>query len=90
MKIYLLTLQMLGVKSVKGFSEPTQEITWRETAMTVTSLRILEDLPHYSDEELKTLLGLLTLNCYGEEVSNEVAEFAISERKRRKALEEAA
>lgn len=57
--------------------------------MTKVSINILTDLPHYSDEELKTLLGRLTLNCYGEEVSNEVAEFAISERKRRKAIKTA-
>ena len=57
--------------------------------MTKVSINILTDLPHYSDEELDILLGRLTLNCYGEEVGNEVAEFAISERKRRKAIKTA-
>lgn len=56
--------------------------------MNVLSIRIIRDLPLYTDEELKTLLGLLTLNCYGADVTEECSTFAITERKRRKALAE--
>lgn len=58
--------------------------------MNDLSIQIIRDLPVYSDEELKTLLGLLTLNCYGEDVSNECASFAINERNRRAAIAGAA
>ena len=54
--------------------------------MNPISIQILRDLPIYSDEEIKTLLGLLTLNCYGADVSEEVATFVINERNLRKVL----
>ena len=56
--------------------------------MKVLSIRIIRDLPLYTDEELKTLLTRLTLNMYGADVTEECATFAITERKRRKALSE--
>lgn len=58
--------------------------------MNDLSIQIIRDLPIYSDEEISILLGRLTLNMYGADVSNEVAEFAINERKRRAAIAEAA
>ena len=54
--------------------------------MNPISIQILRDLPIYSDEEIKTLLGLLTLNSYGADVSEEVATFVINERNLRKVL----
>jgi len=56
--------------------------------MNQLSIQIISDLPVYSDEEITILLGRLTLNMYGADVSNEVADFAINERKRRKAIAE--
>lgn len=58
--------------------------------MNDLSIQIIRDLPIYSDEEISILLGRLTLNMYGADVSNEVAEFAINERKRRAAIAEVA
>ena len=57
--------------------------------MEAVSKQILEGLPTYSDEDLKLVMGRLTLNMYGEKVSAEVAEFAISERKRRQSIKQA-
>jgi len=57
--------------------------------MEAVSKQILEGLPTYSDEDLKLVMGRLTLNMYGEKVSEEVAEFAISERKRRQSIKQA-
>jgi hypothetical protein len=56
--------------------------------MKVLSIQIIRDLPLYTDEELKTLLGRLTLNMYGADVTEECSTFAITERKRRQALAE--
>lgn len=54
--------------------------------MEAVSKQIIEGLPHYSDEDLKIVMGRLTLNMYGEKVSEEVAAFAINERDRRQAI----
>ncbi len=54
--------------------------------MEAVSKQILEGLPTYSDEDLKVVMGRLTLNMYGEKVSEEVATAVIRERKRREAL----
>ena len=56
--------------------------------MNQISIQIIRDLPIYSDDEIKTLLGRLTLNMYGADVSSECAEFAINERKRRAVVAE--
>lgn len=57
--------------------------------MNSISIDILTNLPSYSDEEISILLGRLTLCMYGEEVSDDCAEIALAERKRRKMLAEA-
>jgi len=54
--------------------------------MEAVSKQILEGLPTYSAEDLKVVMGRLTLNMYGEKVSEEVATAVIRERKRREAL----
>jgi len=54
--------------------------------MEAVSKQILEGLPTYSAEDLKVVMGRLTLNMYGEKVSEEVATTVIKERKRREAL----
>ena len=54
--------------------------------MEAVSKQILEGLPTYSAEDLKVVMGRLTLNMYGEKVSEEVATAVIKERKRREAL----
>ncbi len=54
--------------------------------MEAVSEQILEGLPTYSAEDLKVVMGRLTLNMYGEKVSEEVATAVIKERKRREAL----
>ena len=54
--------------------------------MNSTSVQIIKALPTLSDTELKTILGRLTLNMYGADVSNECADFVINERKRREAI----
>ena len=58
--------------------------------MEAASKQILEGLPHYSDKDLERLLGMLTLNMYGAQVSKEVAEYAINEHDRREAVSVAA
>ena len=55
--------------------------------MNPISIQILRDLPTYSDDDFRILLGRLTLNMYGADVSEETAECVIAERKRRKALQ---
>ena len=54
--------------------------------MEAVSKQIIEGLPTYSAEDLKVVMGRLTLNMYGEKVSEEVATAVIRERKRREAL----
>ena len=54
--------------------------------MEAVSKQIIEGLPTYSAEDLKVVMGRLTLNMYGEKVSEEVATAVINERKRREAL----
>jgi hypothetical protein len=54
--------------------------------MEAVSKQIIEGLPTYSAEDLKVVMGRLTLNMYGEKVSEEVATAVIKERKRREAL----
>lgn len=50
---------------------------------TINTIRA--DLRDYNDAEFKTLLGRLTLNAYGSEVSEALADEVITERKRRSA-----
>jgi len=57
--------------------------------MNSISIDILTNLHTYSDKELSILLGRLTLCMYGEDVSDDCAEIALAERKRRKMLAEA-
>ena len=67
----------------------TQKLTFEfGENMNQISIQIIRDLPIYSDDEIKTLLGRLTLNMYGADVSSECAEFAINERKRRAVVAE--
>lgn len=54
--------------------------------MNSTSIQIIKALPTLSDSELKTMLGRLTLNMYGKDVSDQCADFVINERKRREAI----
>ena len=54
--------------------------------MNEISRQILKALPHSTDEDLKILIGRLTLNMYGADVSDECAAFVINERDRREAL----
>lgn len=54
--------------------------------MEAISKQILEGLPTYNAEDLKVVMGRLTLNMYGEKVSEEVATTVIRERRRREAL----
>ena len=54
--------------------------------LNTVSTQILEALPHCTDYDLKILIGRLTLNMYGADVSNECADSVISERKRREAI----
>ena len=54
--------------------------------MNETSQHILRALPHSTDADLKILIGRLTLNMYGAEVSDQCAEYAILERNRREAI----
>mgnify|MGYP003674547998 CR=1 FL=1 len=54
--------------------------------MNEISRQILKALPNCTDEDLKILIGRLTLNMYGADVSDECAAFVINERDRREAL----
>jgi hypothetical protein len=54
--------------------------------MNDTSKTLLRLLPELSDEELRVLFGRLTLNMYGADTSDQMADFVITERKRREAL----
>tara|TARA_B110000977_G_scaffold185868_1_gene251157 strand:- start:481 stop:651 length:171 start_codon:yes stop_codon:yes gene_type:complete len=54
--------------------------------MNELSKQILEALPHSTDADLRVLIGRLTLNMYGAEVSEQCADYAILERKRREAI----
>lgn len=54
--------------------------------MNETSQQILRALPHSTDDDLRILIGRLTLNMYGSEVSEQCAEYVILERKRREAI----
>jgi hypothetical protein len=54
--------------------------------MNDTSKSLLRLLPELSDEELRVLFGRLTLNMYGADTSDQMADFVITERKRREAL----
>ncbi len=54
--------------------------------MNETSRQILRALPHSTDEDLKILIGRLTFNMYGAEVSEQCADYVILERKRREAI----
>jgi len=54
--------------------------------MNTLSIEILSKLTTYSDSALKILIGRLTLNMYGSDVSEECAEFVISEHDRRQAI----
>jgi hypothetical protein len=54
--------------------------------MTEASRTILTNLPTYTDDELRILMGRLTLNMYGADTSSECADYVIAERKRREAL----
>tara|TARA_R110002167_G_scaffold140943_1_gene328980 strand:- start:1001 stop:1177 length:177 start_codon:yes stop_codon:yes gene_type:complete len=54
--------------------------------MNEISRQILKALPHSTDEDLKIIIGRLTLNMYGADVSDECAAFVINERDRREAL----
>jgi hypothetical protein len=56
--------------------------------MNTTSIQIIRDLPTYSDDELQTLFGRLTLNMYGDDVSNEVADAVVNEKKHRRDLKQ--
>tara|TARA_R110000803_G_scaffold21803_1_gene54604 strand:- start:9781 stop:9951 length:171 start_codon:yes stop_codon:yes gene_type:complete len=55
--------------------------------MHETSQQILKALPHSTDDDLHILIGRLTLNMYGAEVSEQCAEYVILERKRREAID---
>ena len=54
--------------------------------MNDTSRQILTALPHSTDDDLRILIGRLTLNMYGAEVSEQCADYVILERKRREAI----
>jgi hypothetical protein len=54
--------------------------------MNTLSIQIIKDLPTYSDQEIEILLGRLTFNRYGADVSNECATFVFNERDRRDAI----
>jgi len=54
--------------------------------MNEISRQILKALPHSTDEDLKILIGRLTLNMYGADVSDECATFVLNERDRREAI----
>ena len=54
--------------------------------MSETSQHILRALPHCTDADLKILIGRLTLNMYGAEVSEQCADYVILEHKRREAI----
>ena len=54
--------------------------------MNEISRQILRALPHSTDKDLKILIGRLTLNMYGADVSNECATFVLNERDRREAI----
>ena len=56
------------------------------SALQFRSIQLIRDLPTYTDRDLRILFGRLTLNMYGAKVSDECAEFVISERKRREAI----
>ena len=47
--------------------------------MNETSRQILRALPHSTDADLKILIGRLTLNMYGAEVSEQCADYVILE-----------
>jgi hypothetical protein len=54
--------------------------------MNTLSIQIIKDLPTYSDQEIEILLGRLTFNRYGADVSDECATFVFNERDRRDAI----
>ncbi len=54
--------------------------------MQQTSLEIIRNLPHYTDTDLRKLIGMLCLDMYGKEVGAQVARFVYAERDRRDAL----
>ena len=54
--------------------------------MQQTSIEIIRNLPHYTDADLRKLIGMLCLDMYGKEVGTQVARFVYAERDRRNAL----
>ncbi len=54
--------------------------------MQQTSLEIIRNLPHYTDADLRKLIGMLCLDMYGKEVGAQVARFVYAERDRSDAL----
>ena len=80
----------MDARSKKQPKQANQEsLTKGNTDMTTlnpVSIQIIEALPHCTDQDLKMMYGRLTLNMYGADVSNECADFVISERNRREAI----
>ena len=54
--------------------------------MNATTIEILKALPHCTDGDLRILIGRLTLNMYGAEVSEQCADYVLLERRRREAV----
>tara|TARA_Y100001951_G_C11215559_1_gene225577 strand:- start:536 stop:763 length:228 start_codon:yes stop_codon:yes gene_type:complete len=56
--------------------------------MEKTSIEILTNLPGYSDDQLDTLWGQMAMECYGRQVTLEVGHYVLTEKNRRKEIEQ--